>query len=50
MGWRFQSKIVPSDMPANAEFGASVALDGEVALIGANSDDRAGVSPGCAYI
>lgn len=47
--WSFQQKLVASDAAASDEFGLSVSLSGEFALIGAPKNDVASL-PGSAYI
>jgi len=48
--WGEAAKIVPSDPRAAARFGCSVALDGDVAVIGAHGDGVPGALFGAAYI
>ena len=48
--WTQQAKLTASDAAAGDEFGASVALSGDTALVGANRDDDAGSDAGSAYI
>src|SRR5439155_8042475 len=48
--WIEQARLVPSDHPEGAEFGYSVAIDGDTAVVGA---DRAGprcIACGAAYV
>ncbi|MBH31266.1 MAG: hypothetical protein CMG71_04655, partial [Candidatus Marinimicrobia bacterium] len=45
-----ESKIVASDATANDQFGRSVAIDGDYAIVGANGDDDGGYLSGSAYI
>ncbi|MEE2876970.1 MAG: hypothetical protein VX822_04240, partial [Candidatus Neomarinimicrobiota bacterium] len=45
-----ESKIVASDAAANADFGRTVAIDGDYAIVGAYSDDDGGTNSGSAYI
>lgn len=51
--WEQQQKLIPSDSGRDDLFGRSVAIDGDWAIIGANSDDIHGVplsNEGSAYI
>jgi hypothetical protein len=48
--WTEQAKLLPADGGAFDFFGADVALDGNTALIGANSDDDSGSAAGAAYV
>jgi hypothetical protein len=48
--WTQQAKLLPVDVPAGAQFGISVSLNGDTALIGANRDDNNGVFSGSAYV
>ena len=48
--WGEVAKMLPFDGGALDEFGASVSLDGDVALIGAPGNEVAGPNPGAAYI
>ena len=45
--WRWAAKLTASDAAANDEFGISVALDGDTAVIGARQDDTRN---GSAYV
>jgi hypothetical protein len=47
--WSEQQKLVASDGAAGEEFGYSVALSGDTALIGAFSDNDNGVTSGSSY-
>lgn len=49
-GWSFGTKLVASDSSATDHFGASVALDGTTALIGAWGCDDAAFEAGAAYV
>jgi hypothetical protein len=50
-GWTQQSKRVPADGDAGDSFGRSVALDGDTALVGAESDEELhGEHGGSAYV
>ncbi len=48
--WRQTAKLTPSDNAANDEFGRSVSLVGDRALIGAHLDDDQNVDSGSAYV
>jgi len=48
--WTEQQKLTASDGAADDEFGASVAVSGNVAVIGAKEDDDNGSSSGSAYL
>jgi hypothetical protein len=48
--WTQQQKLLPSDGVTDAQFGISIALDGNTALIGANRDDDNGNRSGSAYV
>ncbi|MBK6997281.1 MAG: HYR domain-containing protein [Lewinellaceae bacterium] len=48
--WDFVKKITALDADASDHFGASVALDGDRLLVGANHDDESGTDAGAAYI
>jgi hypothetical protein len=45
-----ENKLLASDGAANDEFGGSVSLSGDYALIGASDDDDNGTNAGSAYI
>ena len=49
-GWTEQDKITASDGAADDNFGISVAISGDLAVVGANGDDDAGSYSGSAYI
>ena len=49
-GWSQQAKLTAEDGAAGDEFGGSVALSGEMALIGARRDDDKGDGSGAAYV
>ena len=50
-GWTGQAKLTASDAATNGLFGTSVALSDDTAVVGAQTDDHAGVtSPGSAYV
>ena len=48
--WAQQAKLVPADGAPSDEFGLTVALDGDTALIGAHWDDDNGADSGSAYV
>jgi len=48
--WIEEVKLLPADGAAHDEFGLSVALDGDTAIIGARLDDDNGTSSGSAYV
>ena len=48
-GWQETAKVVPSDAIAGDEFGTSVGLDGNLAVISAGKDDD-GVDSGSGYV
>ena len=48
--WSQQQKLTASDASSGAEFGRSVALSGDTALIGASRDDDGSVDSGSAYV
>ncbi|MHC4976917.1 MAG: hypothetical protein ACYTF7_09985 [Planctomycetota bacterium] len=48
--WTEQDKLTASDAATFDAFGASVALDGDTALVGASGDDDDGSSSGSAYV
>ncbi len=49
--WRFEQQLIASDGEAGDKFGWSVAIDGDVALLGARDDDPNGESQaGSAYV
>lgn len=48
--WTQQAKLVSSDIAAGDDFGASVAIDGDTAIVGADTDSTAGTRTGSAYI
>jgi hypothetical protein len=49
-GWTEPDKITASDGAADDNFGISVAISGDLAVVGANGDDDAGSYSGSAYI
>ena len=48
--WETQQKLLPSDGAAGDQFGISVSLDGNTAIIGAYQDDDRGADSGSAYV
>jgi len=48
--WSQQTKFTAADSGAGDEFGGQVALDGDIAVIGARHDDDKGVDSGSAYV
>jgi len=48
--WVEQAKLMASDAQANDVFGASVAVSGDTAVIGAYFEDTGGSSAGAAYV
>lgn len=48
--WTLSQKLTPDDVEAEAEFGKSVSLSGDRALIGAHKEDELGQQAGAAYI
>jgi hypothetical protein len=48
--WTQQAKLTAADGAADDQFGYSVALSGDAAIVGANLDDDAGTASGSAYI
>ncbi len=48
--WGEVKKLIASDSEANDHFGCSVAIAGDVAVVGAYSEDVGGVSAGAAYV
>ena len=48
--WFFSAKLTPSDGAAEDQFGRSVSLSGNRALVGAPSDDDNGSDSGSAYV
>jgi hypothetical protein len=49
-GWSFTAKLLALDGAAGDTFGYPIAIDGEVAIVGAHDDDDHGESSGSAYI
>jgi hypothetical protein len=50
VGWNQQAKLTAADGAAGAEFGYSVALSGDTAVIGAARDDDKGDDSGSVYV
>jgi len=48
--WSQERKLTAGDADAGAKFGCAVSLDGNLALVGAESDDDLGVQSGSAYL
>jgi hypothetical protein len=48
--WAEQQKLTASDGSSNDEFGISVAVDGDTAVIGAHWHDKVGDNSGAAYV
>ena len=48
--WVEQQKLIASDGASGDEFGESVAINGDRAIVGASGDDSKGVNSGSAYI
>lgn len=48
--WREAQKLLPSDGQAGDNFGRSIEMDGNVAVIGAHWDDDNGTNSGSAYV
>ena len=49
-GWQMQAKLTADDAAAGDNFGGSVSVSGETALIGADGNDDAGSGSGSAYV
>ncbi len=49
-GWLEQDKLLPSDGAESDNFGVSVSIDGDTALIGSPEDDDNGLWSGSAYV
>jgi hypothetical protein len=49
-GWRQQAKLTPRDGEDGASFGSAVALEGDVALVGADGRNYLENYPGAAYV
>jgi FG-GAP repeat protein len=50
VSWTEQQKLTASDAAAGDDFGGSVAIDGDTAVVGARLNDDAGDSSGSAYV
>jgi len=48
--WQFDQKLLPSDPAADDFFGAAVAIDGNVAVVGAWYADAGAINAGAAYM
>ena len=48
--WTEQAKLLASDEAAHSQFGLSVSIDGDYAIIGARQDDDNGYNSGSAYV
>jgi hypothetical protein len=48
--WQQQAKLTAGDAAAGDFFGASVELDGDTAIVGANQDDDSGTNSGSVYV
>ena len=48
--WSQEAKLTASDAAAGDEFGWSVSIDGDTALVGATDDDDSGNASGSAYV
>jgi hypothetical protein len=48
--WTQQAKLTASDAAAGDEFGVSVSVSGDTAVVGASSNDDAGSASGSAYV
>lgn len=48
--WTQQAKLLPDDGAASDKFGASVAIDGDTIVVGAEEDDDAAVNAGSVYV
>ncbi len=48
--WVQQAKLIPSELKAGNQFGVSVSISGDYALIGVEKDDEKGEAAGAAYI
>jgi len=48
--WTQEAKLLPSDGAASDDFGDSVSLSGDMALVGAHDDDDNGSNSGSAYV
>ena len=48
--WTQEAKLLPSDGAASNEFGFSVSISGDYAVVGARGDDDNGLNSGSAYV
>ena len=48
--WSQQQKLTASDSQADDEFGWSVSIDGDYAIVGAHKEDGSGIDRGAAYV
>ncbi|RMF71553.1 MAG: hypothetical protein D6744_17805, partial [Planctomycetota bacterium] len=48
--WTQQAKLLPADGAASDQFGLSVSIDGDTAVIGAYADDDNGSASGSVYV
>ena len=48
--WSQQQKLTASDAQSNDEFGGSVSIDGDYAIVGAYKEDGSGTDRGAAYV
>jgi len=48
--WTEQQKLLPTDGTSEENFGGSVSIDGNTALVGARRDDANGLNAGSAYV
>ena len=48
--WMEEAKILASDGAANDEFGVSVSIDGDIAVVGADGQNENGMIAGAAYV
>ena len=48
--WQQEAKLLPSDGAAGDEFGVSVSISGDFAVVGAHRDDVNGTNAGSAYL
>ena len=49
-GWPQQAKLMASDKQADDNFGNSVSLSGDYAIVGARTEDTGGTNAGAAYV
>lgn len=48
--WKFQKKLLPTDLLANDSFGSSLSINLDTAVVGARGKDARGSSSGAAYV